>query len=132
MTNSYAHPPKRPITEPSSSASPFKGLSARECYSLLERLDYDKDNSPEINCDYFGILDERSTADDTLLLVFPEKGEVHTVRCVFRMAGIVLASRSIGDGTYQDLLDAADRCEGGVYGAPRRQSSTPDQDHSRE
>lgn len=99
---------------------------------MLERLDYDRDKSPELNYDYFGILDEILTLDDTLLLVIVEKGALRTPRSIFRMAESLLASQSIGDETFEELLNKTARYEGGVPGAPRRWIKTTPQNDSSE
>lgn len=80
----------------------------------LKQLDYDKANSPELNCNYFGIMDERSTADGTCLLVFVESAKLHMVRAEFNVAAIWLASHLIYHRSIRKILDRVADTEDGV------------------
>ena len=74
----------RTITSP---GSPFKGKSPAECHQLLCQL---RRNGSDIDYCSFMIMDQRSLADDTVLLVNApeegEEGEVQFIRVAFEIA----------------------------------------------
>lgn len=86
-----------------SSDSPFKGKSPAECHRLLRQL---RRNESDVDYCSFVIMDERSLADDTVLLVNApaegEDGEVQSVRVAFeiahwRLSGYSMAMMDMGE-----------------------------------
>ena len=101
-----------------SSDSPFKGKSPEECHQLLRRLR--RDGSDVDYCS-FVIMDERSLADETVLLVIaPGEGdeeELKSVRAAFEIAHERLSvwfvaevdmddDRAVAEGTADGVLRA--------------------------
>jgi len=114
---SYANPPRRPITKSSSPDSPFKGLSIHDCWVLLKEMSEKRTIEPAIEHEVFGILDERSKIDDTMLIVMSpdcHTGQIETVRADFASASLTMPALSIGHIGMDEIQAMADKAEDGV------------------
>lgn len=107
------------IEDDSSPDSPFIGQTPQECHQLLLKLL--EDTGSEIMTDYFAIMDDRSTQDDTVLLVCAERdleNEVlawPTVRATFQASAIALKCYHSGHSSVGEDVERAQREHDNVY-----------------
>lgn len=94
------------------SQCPFEGKQPRECYRLLLQLRTETDS--DVDFASFVVLDERSTKDDTVLLVSvdEETEEMRSVRVAFEIAHWLLLGL-MDDPLDEDLIRKADEAEDG-------------------
>lgn len=101
--------------------SPFIRKTPQECHHLLLKLR--EDTESEIMTDYFAIMDERSTQDDTVLLVCAERdlgGEnevlaLPTVRATFQASATALMLYETGHSSVGEDAERAAREKDNVY-----------------
>ena len=105
MKKDYNQGPEDIVKVPSSSDSPFIGKTPQQCHELLLEL-RDTTKSDLINRDTFGIMDERSMEDGTVLLV-DGKQEYGSVRADFGMAIPALQCWMTGHSTVEEDIDFA-------------------------
>jgi hypothetical protein len=95
--------------------SPFKGKSPAECHQLLRHL---RRNGSDIDYCSFVVMDERSLADGTVLLVNApgedEEGEVQYIRVTFEIADSRLSGYFMADSDMAEDRAVAERTEDGV------------------
>ena len=111
----YDEPSVRPVTEPSSSNSPFKSKNTHECYLLLKEL---RENGADIDYGRFVIMDDRSMEDDTVLIAeepIDEESEAESVRATFEVASVALLCYRAGNFGVEDHREEAEREEDGVF-----------------
>lgn len=107
------------IEDDSSPDSPFIGQTPQECHQLLLKLL--EDTGSEIMTDYFAIMDDRSTQDDTVLLVCAERdleNEVlawPTVRATFQASAVALKCYHSGHSSVGEDVERAQREHDNVY-----------------
>ncbi|KAJ5273145.1 hypothetical protein N7478_008270 [Penicillium angulare] len=117
----YDEASEAPVEDESSLNSPFAGKTPQECHQLLSKLV--KDTESEIMTEYFAIMDERSTKDDTVLLVCAERDieeEVvawPTVRATFEVTAVSLKSYHSGHRSTGEDSERAEREHDNVYRA---------------
>jgi hypothetical protein len=105
-----------PTENDSNPDSPFIGESPEECYQLLVKLR--KDTKSEVDIERFVIMDERSTTDDTVLLVNTYLEEdlktwgIETLRASIESSGLALVLYETG---HSSVGEDADRAKDGVY-----------------
>ena len=104
MHKDYNQEPPEPIEQASSSTSPFIGLTPPECYTLLKELHATTKSNFDLN--RFGIMDDRSMEDDTVLIVDP-KTEYLSVRVEFALAMTAMFCWETGHSTVQEDIDTA-------------------------
>jgi hypothetical protein len=117
----YYEASKAPREDGSDPSSPFIGKTPQECHQLLLKLR--KDTESEIITDIFAIMDERSTQDDTVLLVCAEKdlgGEnevlaMPTVRATFQASATALVLYETGHSSVAEDAERAAREKDDVY-----------------
>lgn len=115
----YDKASEAPIEDESSPNSPFIGKTPRECHQLLLKLR--EDTESEIIADYFAIMDERSTQDDTVLLVCAERdleNEVlawSTLRATFQASAVALMLCHSGHSSIGEDVERAQREYDNVY-----------------
>jgi hypothetical protein len=123
----YDEASEAPMEDGSNLNSPFIGKTPEECHQLLLKLhEY---TESEMMTDVFAIMDERSTQDDTVLLVCAERdlGGEHevlampTVRATFQASGTALVLYEMGHSSVEEDAERAAREEDNVY---REQWST--------
>ena len=108
----YDEAAEAPVEEEGSPNSPFTGKTPQECYQLLKLIE---DTESEIVPYYFAIMDERSTQDDTVLLVCAEQnleGEVvsfPTVRATFKASALALILYDVGKSSVGEGRERAQR-----------------------
>lgn len=110
-----------PMDDDSDSNSPFIGKTPQECHQMLLQLRNDTES--EIMTDYFAIMDERSTKDDTVLLVTAERdlgGEnevlaLPTVRATFQASALALMLYETGHSSVEEDADRAKHEKDNVY-----------------
>lgn len=121
----YHEPSKAPIENDSNLNSLFIGKTPQECHQLLVKLV--EGTESEIMANYFAILDERSTRDDTALLVCAERdldNEIlgwPTVRATFQASAVALMLYHSGHSSVEEDVERAELEPDNVY---RRQWST--------
>ena len=94
-----------------SSDSAFIGQKAKGCHALLKRL-VAKTSSP-VNLRVYAILDERSLADDTILVIEVSEDEYFGVRMECSLAISRMFQYPIGDmGIDEDMEEAAETADG--------------------
>lgn len=114
-------PSSTPTEADSASDSPFIGQTPQECHRLLVKLRDDTES--EIMPDFFAILDERSTQDNTVLLVTAARNlggehEVlawHTVRATFQACALALMLYETGHSSVGEDAERAECESDGVY-----------------
>ncbi|KAJ6107454.1 hypothetical protein N7523_008777 [Penicillium sp. IBT 18751x] len=90
----YDKASEAPIKDDGSPDSPFIGKTPQECHQLLLKLL--EDTESEIMTDYFAIMDDLSTQDDTVLLVCAERDPENealawpTIRLNFQASAVAL------------------------------------------
>jgi hypothetical protein len=115
----YSEIARVPTEEDSSPDSPFIGKSPEECFQLLVKLR--EDTESEIMPDFFIIMDERSTTDDTVLLVYIylkedyETWGVKTLRASFEASGLALMMYHVGRSSVEEDAERAQFEKDGVY-----------------
>jgi hypothetical protein len=105
-----------PIEHDRNPQSPYIGKIPEECHALLVKLC--KDTRSELLTYYFAIMDERSTQDDTVLLVCAETNEdlpLPTLRATFRASGTALMLYHSGHSSVAEDTKRAARERDGVY-----------------
>ena len=101
--------------------SPFIGKTPQECHELLLKLR--EDTESEIFTDLFAIMDERSTEDNTVLLVCAERDsggenevlDLATVRATFKAAPTALMLYETGHSSVGEDAERAAREKDNVY-----------------
>lgn len=117
----YDEASEAPVENESSPDSPSIGKTPQECHQLLLKLVEDIES--EIMTEYFTIMDERSTKDDTVLLVFAERDEEEevvawpTVRATFEVTTVSLIRYHSGHSSVGEDLECAEREHDNVYRA---------------
>lgn len=117
----YNEASEAPVEKESSPNCPFIGKTPRECYQLLSKLV--EDTRSEILTEYFAIMDERSTKDDTVLLVCAERNDEDevvawpTVRAIFEVTAVSLKCYHSGHSSVGEDLELAEREHDNVYRA---------------
>lgn len=117
----YDEASEAPIEDESSPDSPFIGKTPQECHQLLSKLV--EDTESEIMTAYFAIMDERSTKDDTVLLVCAERDDEEevvswpTVRATFEVTAVSLKCYHSGHSNVGEDLERAEREHDNVYRA---------------
>ncbi|KAJ9297300.1 hypothetical protein DTO271G3_4593 [Paecilomyces variotii] len=117
----YNEASETPIENESSPDSPFIGKTPQECHQLLVKLV--EDTESEIITEHFAIMDERSTKDDTVLLVCAERNDDDevvawpTVRATFEVTAISLMCYLSGHSSVEEDLERAGRECDNVYRA---------------
>ncbi|KAG9560702.1 hypothetical protein KCU71_g8824, partial [Aureobasidium melanogenum] len=105
----YDEPSEAPIKGPSNLDSPFINKTPQECSQLLIKLC--EDTESEIIHQYFIIMDERSTRDDTVLLVSAEDAEddmpLCTVRATFQASAEQILLYLAGFGSVMEDAEQA-------------------------
>lgn len=115
----YDEATESPVEEGGSPDSPFIGKTPQECYELLEKLV--EDTESEIVTPYFAIMDERSTQDDTVLLVCAEMDldtdvlSFPTVRATFQATADALMLYHSGHSSVAEDVERAEREHDKVY-----------------
>ncbi|KAJ6111422.1 hypothetical protein N7523_007483 [Penicillium sp. IBT 18751x] len=108
-----------PVEDESSPDSPFIGKTPQECHQLLSKLV--EDTESEIMTEYFAIMDDRSTKDDTVLLVCAERDDEEevvawpTVRATFEVTAVSLKCYHSGHSSVGEDLERAEREHDNVY-----------------
>ncbi|KAJ5665143.1 uncharacterized protein N7477_007591 [Penicillium maclennaniae] len=108
-----------PIEDDSSPDSPFIGKAPQECHQLLLKLL--EDTGSEMMTDYFAIMDDGSTQDDTVLRVCAERdleNEVlawPTVRTTFQASAVALMLYHSGYSSVGEDVERAQREDDNVY-----------------
>lgn len=115
----YNEPSQAPIENDSNPNSPFIGKTPQECHQLLLKLV--ENTESEIMPSYFAILDERSTRDDTVLLVCAERDlddEIlgwPTVRATFQASAVALMLYHSGHSSVAEDVERAEDEPDHVY-----------------
>jgi hypothetical protein len=110
-----------PIKHDRNPQSPYIGKTPEECHAMRVKLC--KDTGSELLTYYFAIMDERSTQDDTVLLVCAETNEdeknedlpLPTLRATFRASGTALMLYHSGHSSVAEDAERAARERDGVY-----------------
>ena len=109
----YDEATEAPVEEGGRPNSPFIGKTPQECYQLPERLV--ENTESEIIPYYFAIMDERSTQDDTVLLVSadedPETEVISfpTIRATFQASALALMLYFTGHSSVEEDMEYARR-----------------------
>ena len=117
----YDEASEAPVEDESSPDSPFIGKTPQECHQLLSKLV--EDTESEIMTEYFAIMDERSTKDDTVLLVCAERNDEEevvawpTVRATFEVTAVSLKCYHSRHSSVGEDLERAEREHDNVYRA---------------
>lgn len=102
----YDGPSEVPIIVSSNPDSPFINKTPEECSQLLLQLC--ENTESEMIPHYFIIMDERSTQDDTVLLVCADEDEpVHTVRATFEVSADEVTLYLTGHGSAEEDAERA-------------------------
>jgi hypothetical protein len=110
-----------PIEHDSNPQSPYIGKTPEECHVMLVKLC--EDTGSEITTYYFAIMDERSSQDDTVLLVYAEKDSdeenedraLPTLRATFHASGTALMLYHSGHSSVEEDVERAASERDGVY-----------------
>lgn len=119
----YDEASEAPIEDNSNPNSPFIGKTPQECHQLLFKLL--EDTESEILANYFAIMDERSTQDDTVLLVCavmdPDNDAwvYPTVRATFQASALALILYYSGHSSVAEDIECAQREHDNVYHGAR-------------
>lgn len=84
---------------------------------LLKQWAQERTLEPSIDYEYFGVLDDRSVADHTLLLVTCTEyngREPRTLRAAFDQASVVLMCLWVGKLSFEEFEEQAQKSEDGV------------------
>ncbi|KAJ5671005.1 hypothetical protein N7507_000132 [Penicillium longicatenatum] len=115
----YSEASEAPLEVDSDQNSPFIQKTPQECYELLLKLR--EDTESEIITNYFAIIDERSTQDNTVLLVsasvdLDAKNElsIQTIRASFQASILALMLYETGHSSIEDE-ERAERAGDTVY-----------------
>lgn len=99
--------------EASDPESPFKDQSADECSALLTRL---AENTGAYTLDaVFGVYDQRSTQDGSILLVQWDEDKLESMRCVPELACTKLLQYMTGDASIAEDREETEEEEDGVF-----------------
>ncbi|KAJ6010902.1 hypothetical protein N7451_002314 [Penicillium sp. IBT 35674x] len=116
----YSEASESPIEVDSNPISPFIRKKPQDCYELLLKLR--EETESEIITHYFAILDERSTQDDTVLLVCASVDldaenelSIQTIRASFQASVFALMLYETGHSSVGEDEERADRAGGTVY-----------------
>lgn len=117
----YDEPSLAPMEDDSDPNSPFIGKTPQECHRLLLKLRNDTES--KIMPDFFVIMDERSTIDNTILLVTAERdlgGEnevlaLPTLRATFQASALALMLYETGHSTIEEDAERAAREDDNVF-----------------
>jgi hypothetical protein len=121
VDNYYDERSWAPVEDDSDPDSPFIGKTPQECHQLLMKLR--KDTESEIDTNMFVIMDERSTKDDTVLLVTVERDDggenevlaMPTLRATFQVTNTTLALYAVGFSTVEEDEERAENEEDKVF-----------------
>lgn len=117
----YNEASEAPVEDESSPDSPFIRKTPQECHQLLSKLV--EDTESEIMTEYFAIMDERSTKDDTILLVCAERDDEEevvawpTMRATFEVTAVSLKCYHSGNRSIGEDLERAEREHDNIYRA---------------
>jgi hypothetical protein len=110
----YDGPSEMPVESASDPDSPFIGKTPLECSQMLHQLCQETES--ELLKNYFIIMDERTTRDDTVLLVSAGDDEdwpLRSVRASFEVSATRLVCYLTGHlGIEEDAEDAAETADG--------------------
>jgi hypothetical protein len=117
----YDKPSEVPAEDGSDPNSPYIGKTPQECHQLLLKLR--EDTESEIFTEFFAIIDQRSTQDNTVLLVCVQRdsdGEnevlaLPTVRATFKAAPTALMLYETGHSSVEEDAERAAREKDNVY-----------------
>lgn len=107
VADRYDGPSKKPAEQGSSADSPFIGKGSRECHTLLMELQ--SNSHLDIDTRFFAILEERSSEDESVLLVDNSNEDFGTVRVAFELAMELLMCYVSGHRSVQEDNEAAQR-----------------------
>jgi hypothetical protein len=114
IDNYYDGPSEMPVESASDPNSPFIGKTPLECSQMLHQLCQETES--ELLKNYFIIMDERTTRDDTVLLVSggdDEDWPLCSVRASFEISATRLVCYLTGHlGIEEDAEDAAETADG--------------------
>jgi hypothetical protein len=110
-----------PIEHDSNQQSPFIGKTPEQCHAILVKIC--KNTGSELTTYYFAIMDERSSQDDTVLLVCAETNSdeededqaLPTLRATFRASDTALILYHSGHSSVAEDAERAAREKDGVY-----------------
>ncbi|KJX93262.1 hypothetical protein TI39_contig4347g00001 [Zymoseptoria brevis] len=93
---------------------PFEGQSVKECWQTLSAMT--TRTKSDLDTEMFAILDERSSQDDSALLVLSLEGEpeIETVRVDLRNVSSILATWNSKGDNMTELWAEAEQAEDGV------------------
>lgn len=117
----YDEPSLAPMEDDSDPNSLFIGKTPQECHRMLLKLRNDTES--KIMPDFFAIMDERSTIDNTILLVTAERdlgGEnevlaLPTLRATFQASALALMLYETGHSTIEEDAERAAREDDNVF-----------------
>ncbi|KAJ5539589.1 hypothetical protein N7513_007921 [Penicillium frequentans] len=116
----YSEASEAPMEIDSNPNSPFFHQTPQECYELLLKLRDDTES--EIITHYFAIMDERSTQDDTVLLVCASVDldaenelSIQTIRASFQASVFALMLYETGHSSVGEDEERAERASDSVY-----------------
>lgn len=118
----YDEASEAPIEVDSDPNSPFIRKTPRECHELLLKLRQDTES--EIITEYFAIMDERSTQDDTVLLVCAAERDLGggnevlthlTIRASFEASAFALILYQTGHSSVEEDAERAQRQHDDVF-----------------
>lgn len=116
VTNDYDGPSTRPAKQESSADSPFIGKTPRECYELLK--EFQSVSKLELDLGFFAILEERSSLDESVLLVDNCNCEFATVQMEFSHAITMLMCYMTGHMSIEEDAEMAQQTEDKIFRAP--------------
>jgi hypothetical protein len=110
-----------PIEHDCNPKSPYIGKTPAECHAMLVKLC--KETGSELLTYYFAIMDERSSRDDTVLLICAEMSSdeenedlaLPTLRATFRASGTALMLYHSRHSSVEEDAERAVRERVGVY-----------------
>lgn len=116
----YSEASEAPMEVDSNPNSPFNHKTPQECYELLLKLR--EDTESEVITHYFAIMDERSTQDDTVLLVCASVDldaenelSIQTIRASFQASVLALMLYETGHSSVEEDEERAERAGDSVY-----------------
>lgn len=116
----YSEASEAPMEVDSNPNSPFIHKTPQECYELLLKLR--EDTESEVITHYFAIMDERSTQDDTVLLVCASVDldaenelSIQTIRASFQASILALMLYETGHSSVGEDEERAERAGDSVY-----------------
>ena len=112
MDKDYNEGPADVVKMPSSSTSPFIEKTPQQCHALLKEI-RNTTKSEKIDPYYFGILDERSMDDGTVLVVNGKDG-YGSVRAEFAMAIPAMQCWMTGHSSVEEDIERAQNSQDNV------------------